>query len=82
MKPNQSTLKYIKGKYYLFILLKKSLDLSLFRVRTSQNRVSEFYGFRGNMGVYECVYCFFQMRKEEKCAKLKRILRNFDGVLI
>ena len=41
MKPKQSTLKYIKGKYYL---LKKSLDLS-FRVRRSQNRVLEFCGF-------------------------------------
>ena len=76
MKPNQSTLKYIKGKYYLFILLKKSLDLSLFGVRTSQNRVSALYGFQGNMGVYECVYHFFQMRKKEKYAKLKWILRN------
>ena len=42
MKPNQSTLKYIKGKYYL---LNKSLDLSLCRVRRSQNQVLEFCGF-------------------------------------
>ena len=52
MKPNQSTLKYIKGKYYL---LKKSLDLSLFRVCRSQNRVLEFCGFRGN---WECMNVF------------------------
>ena len=52
MKPNQSTLKYIKGKYYL---LKKSLDLSLFRVRRSQNWVLEFCVFRGN---WECMNVF------------------------
>ena len=52
MKPNQSTLKNIRGKYYL---LKKSLDLSLFRVRRSQNRVLEFCGFRGN---WECMNVF------------------------
>ena len=36
MKPNQSTLNYIKGTYYL---LNESLDLSLFRVRRSQNQL-------------------------------------------
>jgi len=82
MKPSQSRLTYIKGKSSSFILLKKSLDLPLFRDRRSQNRVSEFYGFWGNMGVYEYVYPFFQTRKKEKYAKLKWILTSFVGVLI
>ena len=82
MKPSQSRLKYIEGKSSSFMLLKKSLDLLLFRDHRSQNRVSEFYGFCGNMGVYESVYRFFQMRKKEKYAKLKWILTSFVGVLI
>ena len=34
------------------------------------------------MGAYESVYRFFQMRKKEEYAKLKRILTSFVGVLI
>ena len=66
MKPNQSTLKYIKGKYYL---LKKSLDLSLFRVRRSQNWVLEFCRFRGN---WECMNVFIISSKRER----KRNMQN------
>ena len=34
------------------------------------------------MGVYECVYRFFQIREKEKYAKLKWILTSVVGVLI
>ena len=80
MKPSQSRLKYIKGLLHSFYWRK--VQTPLFWDRRSQNRVSEFYGFWGNMGVYECVSRFFQMRKKEKYAKLKWILTSFIDVLI